>query len=48
MEEHANIVRILLDAGADPTIRDTKHDADARGWAEFFERAEILQMLEGG
>ena len=46
MQEHAAIVRLLLDAGADPTIRDTKHDSDARGWAEFFERAEILRILD--
>ena len=46
MQEHANIVRVLLDAGADLTIRDTKHDSDARGWAEFFERADILRILE--
>jgi len=37
--------RLLLDAGADPTIRDTKHDGDALGWAEFFKRADIVQLL---
>ena len=46
MQGHAHIVRMLLDAGADPAIRDTKHDGDARGWAEFFERADILRILE--
>jgi ankyrin repeat protein len=31
---HAEIVRTLLTAGADPTIRDSKHNGDAAGWAE--------------
>jgi ankyrin repeat protein len=46
LENHTEIARILLDAGADPHIRDTKHDSDALGWAEFFQRAEIIQMLK--
>ena len=32
---HAEVVRMLLDAGGDPSIRDTKHDGDAAGWAEY-------------
>ena len=43
---HADIVRPLLDAGADPHIRDSKHDSDAIGWAEFFRRPEIVQVLK--
>ena len=31
---HVEVVKLLLDAGADPTIRDSKHDGDAMGWAE--------------
>jgi ankyrin repeat protein len=42
---HAEVVRVLLDAGADPAIRDTKHDSDAMGWAEFFRRSEIVEIL---
>jgi ankyrin repeat protein len=42
---HADVVRALLDAGADSTIRDSKHDGDALGWAEFFEKREIVQLL---
>ena len=42
---HAEVVRLLLDAGADPRIRDTKHDGDAFGWAEFFKKPEIVQLL---
>jgi ankyrin repeat protein len=43
---HTDIVRLLLEAGADPHIRDSKHDSDAIGWAEFFEKPEIVRMLE--
>ena len=42
----ADIARLLLEAGADPHIRDGRHDSDARGWAEFFERQDIVQMLD--
>jgi ankyrin repeat protein len=47
MQGHAAIARMLLDAGADATIRDSKHDADPRGWAEFFQKAEIVAMIDG-
>ena len=40
--------RALLAAGADPRIRDSKHDSDAIGWAEFFKRAELRRVLQGG
>jgi len=43
---HGDVVRGLLAAGADPTIRDTKHDSDALGWAEFFKQEEIVQILK--
>ena len=42
---HAEIVRILLDAGADPTIEDSKHHSGALGWAEFFGRTELVDLL---
>jgi ankyrin repeat protein len=41
----ANVVRLLLDAGADPTIRDSRFDGDAMGWAEHFAQSEVLQIL---
>jgi len=40
------VARLLLVAGADPTIRDNKHDGDAMGWAEHFGRAEIQRVLK--
>jgi ankyrin repeat protein len=42
---HPDVARLLLDAGADPTIHDTKHDSDALGWAEFFRRSDIVEMI---
>jgi ankyrin repeat protein len=42
----AEATRLLLAAGADPTARDSKHDGDAAGWAEHFERPAIVALLE--
>jgi len=42
---HPEVVRDLLAAGADPTIRDTKHKATATEWAEFFGYNEIVRIL---
>jgi ankyrin repeat protein len=39
------IARSLLDAGADPHIRDSMHDGDAIGWAEHFGRIELREVL---
>lgn len=44
--DHATVVRALLESDADPRVRDTKHESDALGWAEFFGRTEISHMLE--
>ncbi|HEU4722221.1 MAG TPA: ankyrin repeat domain-containing protein [Gemmatimonadaceae bacterium] len=38
--------RLLLAAGADPRIRDGKHEGDAIGWAEHFGRVELRRLLE--
>lgn len=43
---HAGVARRLLEAGADPRVRDSKHGGDARGWAEFFGQAGILAVLD--
>ena len=42
---HAEVVRARLDGGADPSIRDSKHDGDALGWAEHGGQPEIAKML---
>ena len=43
---HPEVARALLDAGADPTIRDSMHDSDARGWASFFSRQELVDLID--
>jgi ankyrin repeat protein len=43
--DHASMVSVLLQAGADPTIRESKHNGDALGWGEFFGRSEIVRIL---
>jgi ankyrin repeat protein len=43
---HADVVRLLLASGADPSIRDSEHDSDAIGWAEFFQQPEIVKILQ--
>jgi len=45
MENHPDMVQLLLDAGADTYIKDSKHDSDAMGWAEFFERRPLVDMV---
>lgn len=44
--DHISMVRLLLNAGADPAIQDSKHHGDALGWARFFRRTEIVALLE--
>ncbi len=39
------IARILLDAGADPTIHDSRHAGDALDWAEHFGCIENVRLL---
>jgi len=46
MQGHTAIVRMLLDAGADTTIRDSKHRETPRGWAEFFEKADVVAIFD--
>jgi ankyrin repeat protein len=40
-----DIARLLLDAGADPNIRDDKYHATALGWAEFFGRDDFATLI---
>jgi ankyrin repeat protein len=43
--EAIDIARILLDAGADPDIRDDKYNATALGWADFFCRDDFAALI---
>ncbi len=45
MMGHADAVRLLVAAGADPRIRDSKHGADAVGWADYFGRQDLVELL---
>jgi hypothetical protein len=45
---HVDVARMLLAAGADPTIRDDKHQSDPIGWAEFFGHPELARILAAG
>ncbi len=39
-------IELLLEHGADPTLRDTGYDATPAGWAEHFGQTEAQQLLE--
>lgn len=39
------ITRLLLDAGADPNIRDDRYRATSLGWAEFFGRDDMAELV---
>jgi ankyrin repeat protein len=36
---------ILLDAGADPNIRDDKYDATVLGWADYCEQPQVAALV---
>jgi ankyrin repeat protein len=40
-----DIARVLLDAGADPNVRDDKYNATALGWAEYFGRDDFAALI---
>jgi ankyrin repeat protein len=42
---NVEIARMLLDAGADPSIHDDKYDNTALGWAEYCEQPQIAKLL---
>lgn len=47
MEDHADIICLLLDGGADARIRDSKFGSDSIGWAEHFGRSDLARLLRG-
>src|SRR5262249_36587803 len=40
-----DIARLLLDAGADPNIRDDKFNSTVLGWPTFFGRSDLAQLI---
>ena len=40
-----DLARTLLDAGADPGIRDDKYQATVLGWAEWCGQPQISELL---
>jgi ketosteroid isomerase-like protein len=46
MRGNVAVIRLLLDHGADPNIRDTGYDATPAGWAEHHGQPEAQQLLE--
>lgn len=40
-----DLARLLLDAGADPDVRDDKYKATALGWAEYFGREDFAVLI---
>lgn len=48
MQDREDIVRLLVDAGAEASIKDSMHDSDSVGWAEFFRRPKLVRLMRGG
>lgn len=46
LSNHVDVARVLLDAGGDPTIRDSMHDSDGLGWATFLRRQEMVDLIK--
>jgi ankyrin repeat protein len=51
MAGHLEMVKLLIELGANPTIRDTEFHATPRGWAQYNGQtvvADYLAQFEGG
>ncbi len=46
MRGNVAVIGLLLDHGADPTIRDTGYDATPAGWAEHHNQPDAQRLLE--
>ena len=40
------MLMLLLDAGGDPSIKDTMHDGDVPDWANHHGRQDMVQAIE--
>ncbi|MBM7784922.1 ankyrin repeat domain-containing protein [Tenggerimyces flavus] len=45
---NVELTKLLLERGADQSLRDNNFDATPLGWAEHFERTETIALLSGG
>ena len=43
---YLELVRLLLEAGADATVRDDTHESTPKGWAQAFGDAEAIELFE--
>jgi len=43
---NAEVVQMLIAAGADSSIHDSKHHSDPGGWADYFGHPEIVSLLK--
>ena len=39
------MARLLLDHGADPTIKDKTHDGTPLDWAEYMQAPRVAELL---
>lgn len=42
---HLDVIRVLVDAGADATVHDATHDATPAGWAEHGGHTAAVALL---
>ena len=45
MVGHLEMAKLLIELGADPSIRDTEFNANPSGWAEYSEKTEVAEYL---
>ena len=43
---HMDMVKLLIELGADPLLRDPNYDGTPRGWARYNHRAAVAEFLE--
>jgi ankyrin repeat protein len=46
MRGNLEVIRLLLDHGADPGVRDVGYDATPAGWADHFGKREAKELLQ--
>jgi len=46
MSGHLEMVKLLIELGADPLIRDTEFNARPLGWAQYNDQTAVAEFLE--